>query len=101
MDLLSKHIASLARRTAPQHFDQYSRQRYMVDARTAKKRANVVRRHFRGCTYCYGVKELGESALEKVKNLYKLEDDDEERRRLIKGMSCSEAVPELKRICLP
>ncbi|EYC05889.1 hypothetical protein Y032_0079g1242 [Ancylostoma ceylanicum] len=25
-----------------------------------------VPRHFRGCTYCYGVKELGKTALEKV-----------------------------------
>ncbi|EYC27505.1 hypothetical protein Y032_0009g766 [Ancylostoma ceylanicum] len=53
-------------------------------------------RHFRGITYCYGVKKLGGIALEKVKNLYKLEDDEEEKKRLTKGMSCASKVSELK-----
>ncbi|KAL6743481.1 hypothetical protein Aduo_016514 [Ancylostoma duodenale] len=55
-----------------------------------------VRRHFRGCTYCYGVKELGATALEKVKNLYKIENAEEEKENLRKGMSCVEDVRELK-----
>ncbi|RCN49237.1 hypothetical protein ANCCAN_04652 [Ancylostoma caninum] len=37
------------------------------DYTTSDSWLNEVRRHFRGCTYCYGVKELGATALEKVK----------------------------------
>ncbi|EYC20707.1 hypothetical protein Y032_0021g381 [Ancylostoma ceylanicum] len=55
-----------------------------------------VRRHFRGCTYCYGVKELGATALEKVKNLYNIEDVEEEKENLRQGMSCTQDVHELK-----
>ncbi|KAK6758798.1 hypothetical protein RB195_016184 [Necator americanus] len=64
----------------------------------SKKASQCVRisQHFRGCTYCQGVKQLGSAAITKIKALYDIEEDEEEKRNLISGMTCVENIEELK-----
>ncbi|KAK6758794.1 hypothetical protein RB195_016180 [Necator americanus] len=52
--------------------------------------------HLRKLTYCYGVKQIGTAAVEKVKELYNNEDNRYEKDNLAKGMGCAQKIEELK-----
>ncbi|KAK6758800.1 hypothetical protein RB195_016186 [Necator americanus] len=51
---------------------------------------------FRRSTYCQGVKQLGSTAIGKIKSLYKNEDDAEEKDNLMKGLTCAQKIEHLK-----
>ncbi|KAK6767345.1 hypothetical protein RB195_026553 [Necator americanus] len=59
-----------------------------------------IKRHLRRCTYCTGVRTLGAVALRKVEDLLKVEDDIEEKKALVDGMSCVRSIKKMKRMLL-
>ncbi|CAJ0588782.1 unnamed protein product [Cylicocyclus nassatus] len=67
------------------------------DSLDAPSQCATVAAPLRASTYCYGVEEGGDTALEKVKHFYMGENVQVEKDRLLNALGCQKKVPTLKK----